>query len=537
MFKTSSEYFPAEQKVLKNMPWVGRISFVDIKEKIKEIKTSPIMCSNCGGALTNPDIIKIHPSKGKTFQCEFCGTVNVIPEDLMPGTDLSEFIIGRLAQAKPITEDTLLAAIDISGSMGGGKLSAVKESLIRTITDLGVNAPTTAFGLLAFHTEVYYYDENMRKIFTLSGDLRYSIKEITQAVEKKLKEIRLKPLEKTRKQWVSNIEKLQDLDMTALGPAMVAAYVIMKDRAGRIILLTDGLANEGVGALESSSTTGAKLYEDLAAKAANASIIIDVVGIKDPSAFMALEALAIMPMQTGGTMYYAEASELADALSASSSEKIVARGVTMRVVAPKGVEVAEVSGLGQPQPEQLKRGVRIGSVTKDREIYVRLAPTQKMKAEEVPIQVQVSYLDEEGNQRMRVITKRVKVTDDAKPIISTLDAELPATYAVQRAGEEQYRGEVAKSKKILEETQSAYQAVRSRVPPPLAKAFDKVDKVLAEEIKEADQVAQRQKEEMSKRSVVGAVQAAPIADEDAAMSMQRARKTSKKLFEDTENRS
>lgn len=534
MFKTSSEYFPKDAKILKDMPWVGRVSFVDIKEKIKEIKTRPIMCSNCGGALTNPDIITVSPTKGKTFQCEFCGTMNVIPEDLMPGTDLSEFVLGTLAHAKPITEDTLLAVIDISGSMSGGKLSAVKESLIRTVTDLGVNAPKTAFGLLAFHSEVYCYDENMKKIFTLSGDMRYSVDEITKTVEKKLKDIKLSPLEKSKKKWVTNIQKLRDIDMTALGPAMVAGYTIMKDRGGRIILLTDGLANEGVGALEGSSTTGAQLYEDLAIKATNASIIIDVVGIKDPSAFMALEALAVMPMQTGGTMYYAQASEIADALSSSSGGKIVARGVKMRVIAPDYVEVAEVSGLGGTDADQLKKGVRIGSVTEDREVYVRFTPAAKVKEKEVPIQVQVSYMDEEGNQRMRVMTKRVKVTGDAKPIIETLDAELPATYAVQRAGEEQYRGEVAKSKKILEDTQNAYRAVRNQASAPLAKAIEKADKVLNEEIAEADHVAERQKVEMSKRSVVGVAQAAPIADEDAAMSMQRARKSSKQLFEDEE---
>ncbi|MFX1581327.1 MAG: VWA domain-containing protein [Promethearchaeota archaeon] len=534
MFKTSSEYFPKDRKVLKDMPWVGRVSFADMKEKIKEIGTRPIMCSNCGGALTNPDIIKVSPTKGKTFQCEFCGTVNVIPEELMPGTDLSEFVLGQLAHAKPITEDTLLAVIDISGSMSGGKLAAVKESLIRTVTDLSVNAPETAFGLLAFHSDVYCYDENMKKIFTLEGDMRYSVKEITKAVEKKLKNVEMKPLKKTKKKWVSNIQKLRDIDMTALGPAMVAGYVIMKDRGGRIILLTDGLANEGVGALEGSSTTGAQLYEDLAIKATNASIIIDVVGIKDPSAFMALEALAVMPMQTGGTMYYAQADELADAMSSSSSGKIVARGVKMRVIAPGDVELTEVSGLGGAKADALRTGIRIGSVTEDREVYVRLSPSAKMKEKEVPIQVQVSYMDEEGNQRMRVITKRVTVTDDEKSIIDTLDAELPATYAVQRAGEEQYRGEVAKSKKILEETQNAYRAVQNQAPSGLAKAIKRADKVLDDEIKEAEKVAERQKEEMSKRSVVGVAQAAPIADEDAAMSMQRARKSSKELFEDEE---
>jgi len=204
----------------------------------------------------------------------------------------------------------------------------------------------------------------------------------------------------------------------------------------------------------------------------------------------------------------------------------------MRVIAPEGVEIAEVSGLGTPSTEQLKQGIRMGSVTEDREVYVRLEPSKKVKQEEIPIQVQVSYMDEEGNQRMRVITKRVKVSDKAEPIIETLDAELPATYAVQRAGEEQYRGEVAKSKKILEATQNAFRAVRGKAPSNLAKAIDKADKVLNDEIQEAEQVAERQRDEMSKRSVVGVAQAAPIADEDAAMSMQRARKSSKNLFKD-----
>jgi hypothetical protein len=206
----------------------------------------------------------------------------------------------------------------------------------------------------------------------------------------------------------------------------------------------------------------------------------------------------------------------------------------MRVIAPDDVELAEVSGLGGTEADALRKGIRIGSVTEDREVYVRLSPSAKVKEKEVPIQVQVSYMDDEGNQRMRVMTKRVKVTDDAKPIIETLDAELPATYAVQRAGEEQYRGEVAKSKKILQETQNAYRAVQNQAPARLAKAIKRADKVLDDEIEEAEKVAVRQKEEMSKLSVVGVAQAAPIADEDAAMSMQRARKSSKELFDDEE---
>jgi hypothetical protein len=312
---------------------------------------------------------------------------------------------------------------------------------------------------------------------------------------------------------------------------MVAAYVIMKKRGGRVILLTDGLANEGVGRLEGgSSQEGAKLYENLAAEAANASIIVDVVGIKDPSAFMALEALAVMSMETGGTMYYADTSDLASALGSSSREKIVARGVRLRVITPKGVEVAEVSGLGAPQPKAVQEGLRLGSVTADREVYVRLAPKRKMKVDEIPIQLQVSYTDEDGQQRMRVFTQRVKVTEKADQIIETTDAELPTTFVVQRAGEEQYRGDVRRSQQILEDAQEAMQAAGAGASPALAKAMRRASRVLEREAEEAEEVAVRQKRESARRAPMRAKQVAAIADEDAAGSMQRARTSSKGLF-------
>jgi len=532
--ETSSKYFPAEEKLLRGVPWVGRLSFSELRKKVKEIAARPIMCSACGAALTNPNLIKEDPRRGKYFICEFCGTMNVIPKDLMPGTDLSEFVLGRVTTRTPIREHALLAVIDISGSMAGAKLRAVKESLQRTIVDLSVNAPSTAFGLIAFHSEVYIYDEEMNKILTISGDTRYSVEKIEKATLKAMKRIKLKPLKETRKKWERNIDGLRSLDMTALGPAMVAAYTIMKEQGGRILLLTDGLANEGVGALEGASTTGAKLYEELADKAANAGIIIDVVGIKDPSAFMALEALAVMPMVTGGNMYYAETEELAETITTRARGEVVARGVKVRVIAPKGVEIAEVSGLGLPKPEEIRSGVKMGAVTSDREIYVRLAPSAKLNVDEVPIQMQISYMDEEGNRRLRVITRRVKVTKEARPIFETLKAELPATFAVQRAGEEQYRGDLERSRAILEQTQRAMRSVQAEAPK-LAKALSRVDKILQEQIVQAEEAAERAKREAMRRAApMRATMKAVIADEDAARSIQQTRLTAKELFEKEE---
>jgi hypothetical protein len=249
---------------------------------------------------------------------------------------------------------------------------------------------------------------------------------------------------------------------------------------------------------------------------------------------MALEALAVMSMETGGTMYYADTSDLASALGTSSREKIIARGVRLRVITPKGVEVAEVSGLGAPKPEAVREGLRLGSVTADREVYVRLAPKRKVKVDEIPIQLQVSYTDEDGSQRMRVFTQRVKVTEKADQIIETLDAELPTTFAVQRAGEEQYRGDVRRSREILEETQEAMRSAGASASPALAKALKRADRVLEREVEEAEEVAVRQKAEAARRAPMRAKQVAAIADQDAAESMQRARSSSKRLFGNNE---
>ena len=103
---------------------------------------------------------------------------------------------------------------------------------------------------------------------------------------------------------------------------------------------------------------------------------------------------------------------------------------------------------------------------------------------------------------------------------------------MQRAGEEQYRGDMAKSRTILEHTQRAIHDVRAQAPAKQSKAFERVEQVLRTQIAETEAAAARAKEEAKRRPAgpLRAAQVAAVADEDAAQSVQKAKLSRKKLF-------
>ena len=68
-----------------------------------------------------------------------------------------------------------ISVIDISGSMSGAKIEAVRKSLIQTLQDFKMNSPSTKFFLIAFESSVYYYLRHDRETINFNGELLYSL--------------------------------------------------------------------------------------------------------------------------------------------------------------------------------------------------------------------------------------------------------------------------------------------------------------------------------------------------------------------------
>ena len=536
MLRTSSEAFPASKKILSDIPYVLRVEFGHLAHETTKIVGKPIACHKCNGFLLSVDQIQEDPKVGKHFVCPFCGTLNVIEGEIVVAGDDTDFIVKPPPDPETATEEiaiggkSFLGLIDVSGSMAGANLAAVKRSLNTSIDSLAANAPETMFGLIEFESTVVARNLENGTPVELPRDSFASLKDIMDSTKKLLDEIKLIGVGKNKDRLKKHVQALRDQGGTALGPAVGMAFVIAKHRnVGRVVLLTDGLANEGIGALEGYQVTPAnKYYEDLGTMFMELGTAVDVVGIAS-GAGMELQTLGLLPEATGGQMYYVTPNELDRSLSELAGASLLGRDVEVRLITPSGVKVKDASGVSRAVVDQLKKSneSKIGVVGEDHELYFEVEPDKEIKEPEVPIQVQVTYTDEEGARRVRAVTTKLKVSKKEEEIMETLDPTVGATFVTQKAGEESFRGDREGGRKRIAEFRKALKTKAKGAPKSVQKMLDKTDNVL--NMEEEEIVRQ---EEMLEAAPASAPSGA--ADEAFTGSLAQMKRSSKKLFEDEE---
>lgn len=506
---STGDKIPANEKILENIPLIGEVSFNELDDAKPKIKGKPIVCSNCGAIITNVKHIETDSKVGTFFNCQYCGTLNVIdPKDLPnnidayagwlipPDTTKSDFGAGVQKG------NSLVAALDVSGSMSGSKLEGVKQSLISTLKAYSKSREDALFGMVTFESNLRIYSPDGEVVETLSGDSLYNVKAIEKQVannswvKKQLPKMTIKA---TAKDWQKTIQKMVALSSTALGPAVVAARIMsLSAGTGRILLLTDGMANEGIGSLSGASPEGKKFYQMIADEMKKNGIVLDIVGIAGEGS-LELKTLAQMPELTGGDLFYADLSELSDSFGLIAGDEIIGRNARLKVIVPDEIELSTVSGAGTRDIDY-KRGedISLGGLTKSRSIAFEFKPKKKVEdRKKVPVQVQVRYKDEDDNERIRVIEQELEVTEIEEELKKSLDADLIADYTVQRAAQV-----MQKDRKKSKEMMAKMQANLSSIAPQAVAAQE----YLADELDEMEEIMMEEAE--GKASAADRVQAA-----------------------------
>lgn len=496
MLKTSFNRILERKIDEKDLPYVASLSFEELEKPKEVIVGKPIQCQKCGGVLTDPRSVEKDPKIGTFFKCAFCGAINVVDPKNLPThlIDDVDFIIEEAMEIKTtkpaLRGDNIVAVIDVSGSMAGGKIEAVKRSLKETIKDLKVNAPLSRLGLIAFESNVYLINFKGQNIVTVSGDDLYSQEKVAERFSHAKYDF--EPIEKTANNWLETISKLQSMDMTALGPGLLGGYTLLKMRGGgRLLLLTDGLANTGFGTLEGPSATGKNFYKEVAGSCNLGNIIVDVVGVRDESkeSQLALKTLGNLALETGGDIYYVTMEEIESTFADIRGKGYVARNVEVKMFTPQALKLVDATGTASEtlKPEE---PIRLGGVTPDREVYFEIKSVSEVKEDEVPIQAQIHYIDAEGRKHLRVVSKKVKKAKNEEEYMKTYEPELAATLRVQQAGRAAYQGKEEKAKKII----AGYQKQIASAPMAPQKVAN-INNVLTLELNELMSRKQRSEDE------------------------------------------
>jgi hypothetical protein len=527
LLKPTSNSFPASKKILDDIPYVMRVEFSGLTHEVRKIVGKPIACERCGGYLISTDQIVEDPKVGKHFICPFCGTLNVVEGEIITAGDESDFLITPPPSEDESTEQEVstasgafLALIDVSGSMGGANLEAVKRSLRNSIDSLAANSPETLFGIIEFESSVAYRNPLTGEAVHLPREAFPSLNRILETSRTLLDDVKMVAVGKNSDRLKKHVADLGPKGGTALGPAVAMGYTIAKHRdIGRLLLLTDGLANEGVGSLEGFQVTPATdYYEQMGQMFRDIGTAFDVVGIAGGSG-MELKTLGLLPEATGGQMYYVTPNELDRSMSALAGASSIARDVIVRMITPPGVRVKDASGMSRAVIDEMKskKSGKVGVVGENHELYFEMEPEEELDTDSIPVQLQVEYLDKSGARRIRSVTTRLNVTKDEDEIMASFDPKLAATFTTQKAGEEAFRGKHSEGAKRIASFRKAMTSRAKQAPSSIENNIRRVDKALASEEEELQQT----QEMMKKAPRAGPSAAADLASTKSFAQMRR----------------
>jgi hypothetical protein len=484
MFKFSFKKLSQDNKKPEEFPLITSLNFGELSTDV-EIQGEPIYCGYCSSALSNLDHLSKSGEK-YVYKCEFCLKENLVPKDqaeLMLGkisasletstaftADLA-FLLdqirkdeGEILSKLEIETSTAgfpiqVAIIDVSGSMGGGKIEAVKHALVQNVHQITADYPKTDFILIPFSSNVSIYPNPQDHVEISDGPIFFKESKMENEVAKIVEKFSFQPIEKVYEKWTAIVKNMRTLNMTALGPGLFMGInmIIAKQKShakkagGKVLLLTDGLANVGLGSVGSNKKTKKEqkeFYSRIAELCLQNNIVVDMVAVRDKGGgnSVALDIIGKVTDFTGGQMLFITADQVESAFGDFHRTSYIARNVILRVFSPDFLRLDEIQGAEVLQSlDAIESGtpIKLGAFYADRELYLKFKQkkTKLKPGTKIPVQIQLEYLDKQDHRRMRIFKQEIEITADIDSFKKEYNPTIATAYELSKASKLRSKGD------------------------------------------------------------------------------------------------
>jgi hypothetical protein len=442
MFDTSSTKFPTSKAVAQKLPFLLRLNFDELLKPDLKLGSEVITCERCGAFLTSTNTVHTDEKLGLVYSCIFCGAINRLRSTPVSLTDAVEYVHldtptsaeqEKIVSLSPSGKPWIIC-LDVSGSMAQGGLEASKMALIKMLDNIIVSEVPTPIILVEFSDEVRIRNLIDGSYKTIPSTLYGNYSDLLENMLNISRTIDIPKERHTLELCKGHVQKLQTEGSTALGPAMVVALGLATYiDSERIILLTDGEANVGVGSMDEISPS--LLYNDLADHFKTLGVFVDIIGITSRSS-IGLNVIGTMSERTKGEMRYLTIESIVKQMGSLGSSRTLANDVSLRILNSEKVVIGDATGIDKPSFDVLKETgqVHLGNIRNKTELYIQIDP-DKISGDMNSIQVQVAFSDANAQRRARVFTKTLETAGSRSEFLDSMDPTLPSTFAVQKTGE------------------------------------------------------------------------------------------------------
>jgi actin-related protein len=435
-------------------------------------------CSSHGRAMqkaleadSGMDSVCLHLEVGQASQkCEFCGEEIQLEEApfLLPSAQgTTTFVLSQAeapedAQVAPPEVPMMVFVIDVSGSMNtttrveGGvtlptgqrltsvtRLQCIQTAVNAQIETLRSSQPDCQIVIVAFHSDISIITEHRSLQI---GGREVNSGSLSTLMQKGEKFAATLPNDKydtsalLRKVW-----ELRTCGTTALGPAL-ALSVGLCSRGGRVVVCTDGLANQGIGSISSRGAAHVPFYTEVAESAMSRGVTVSMITIEGEEC--ALEHLGTVADMTGGQVEMVDPVLLESKVASIVAQRTLATEVSISV---RGSHGALIDG-------EVVATRAVGSVCAETDMCFKISlPDITRDTNAIRIQAQATYTGRDGGKYLVVVTEDLPVSTNRYDTELAMDPEVVAVAAVQHAARLAQDGKYRSARSELISTQRLLQ--------------------------------------------------------------------------------
>jgi len=337
----------------------------------------------------------------------------------------------------------VIFCVDISASMstslrleGGGsatRLECVQSAVVQQLEVLQQHHPECVAVVITFGAEVCIYSDGGARFIV--GRRAHDNETDLLAKGRETAEMCSDPVLAAAERLRATVKGLRPSGNTALGPALAVSVGLASGRAGsKIVLCTDGMANNGIGAIRSKDQL-CPFYGDIARRAAEEGTCISVVTMEGEDCSM--ENLGICADLTGGQVEMVDLQSLSSKMGAMLADPIVGTGLEVSVIAGAGVSLVS-DGAVVKNGGACVATRSVGNATAKTTVTLALgmaagAPVEGEGTGSVPVQLQMRYTRPSGAQVLQVLTMHQPVTAIREEAEADIDGTAVALSGIHSA--------------------------------------------------------------------------------------------------------